>query len=398
MKFTCHLQHAVLNLATAKLRSILAMLGVLVGTAAIVALISCGKLATQTALAAFKSMGTDLLAISTYQDMQNRSGNGKNYIPIRVWRELPSLIPGIIDSAPYSTAYQPISFEGHVIKASIIGADESLARIIHIKLQQGHFLSSYQSYEHVCVVGSLIAETLRQRSFGSPIGKQLHIGEVLYTIIGVTESWKENAFFNEDINQSILIPLRGMALVSATSSANQAVLLLRPDAPTDTVIKAIKHLISTQAPRLTVFSRSAKQIIATMEHQGHIFTLLLTTIGAISLIVGGIGIMNVMLVCVSERKQEIGIRKALGATNKQIQHLFLIEAALLSLMGGILGVMVGLLITAAVAFFNHWPFTIFITPVLTGFGVSVATGLFFGFYPAKNAAHLDTVVSLRGIL
>ena len=398
MKLINHLQQASLNLMTSKLRSSLAMLGILVGTAAIVALISCGKLATQKALAEFKSMGTDLLAVSTYQQTENRAQAGKSHISIRLWREMPFLIPGIIDSAPYSTAYQSITFEGISLKGPIIGADEALARIIKIKIKQGHFLSSYQSFEHVCVIGSKLAKELQSRSFGPPVGKQIQIGSVLYTIIGVTAPWKENAFFNEDINQAVLIPLRGMALVSPNSAINQAVLLLRPDAPIDPVIEHIKQLITTQAPKLSVFSRSAKQIIMSMERQGHIFTLLLTTIGAISLVVGGIGIMNVMLVSVSERKQEIGIRKAVGATNRNIQYLFLMEAALLSCIGGLLGILVGLGITVIVAYFNQWSFALFLSPILAGFGVSVATGLFFGFYPARRAAKLDTVVSLRGIL
>ncbi|MFZ4077227.1 MAG: ABC transporter permease, partial [Legionellaceae bacterium] len=161
---------------------------------------------------------------------------------------------------------------------------------------------------------------------------------------------------------------------------------------------ALKKVISSQAPGLGIFSRSAKEIILSMERQGHTFTLLLTTIGAISLIVGGIGIMNVMLVSLSERKQEIGIRKAIGATNQDIQHLFLIEATLLSCVGGLLGVFVGVAVTAGVAFVNHWNFTLFLSPLCSGFGVSVLTGLFFGFYPARRAAKLDTVISLRGIL
>jgi putative ABC transport system permease protein len=396
MNFGEHIQQARLHFMASKLRSGLAMLGILVGTAAVVALISSGKLATQTALAQFKAMGTDLLAVSLYQQSENQTTRGKNHIPLTLWRQFPQLIPGIKDIAPYSSAYQSISFEGHPITGPIIGADNALARIIHIRLTRGHFVSPLESFEHHCVIGDKLAHQLEHISFGDPLGRQLQIGNSLYTIVGIAKPWKENAFFNEDINQAIIVPIAGIALVSESSQVSHAILLLNPTAPVDAVIEAVKKTIKKQAPKLSVFARSAKQIIAGMESQGRIFTLLLTTIGGISLFVGGIGIMNVMLVSVSERKQEIGIRKALGATRHQIQSLFLIEAILLSVVGGALGIILGLFATWMIAIINHWPFTLYTLPLIAGFIVSVATGIFFGFYPARRAAQLDPVISLRG--
>ena len=401
MTFTDQTRQALLNFMSSKLRSCLAMLGILVGTAAVVALISCGKLATQTALNQFKAMGTDLLAITLYQQVDphanhQQTAGTKNQISLAMWRKFPALIPAILDIAPYSTAYQSLSFEGHMVSGPIIGADKALARIIHIALARGHFVSFLESFEHRCVIGAQLAKQLEHISFGDPMGKQLQIAQTLYTIVGIAKPWKENSFFNEDVNQAVIIPIAGLALVSQTGQINNAILLLNPNAPIDTVISEIKQTISKQAPKLSVFARSAKQIINGMESQGRIFTLLLATIGGISLMVGGIGIMNVMLVSVSERKQEIGIRKALGATNQQIQTLFLIEAVLLSVVGGALGIILGLITTWIIATINHWPFTLYAMPLIAGFVVSVATGIFFGFYPARRAAKLDPVVSLRG--
>lgn len=322
MTLLSHFQQAIVNLAAAKLRSFLAVLGILVGTAAVVALISCGQLATEKALAQFKALGTDLLAISAYQKTASQSNNGENEIPLSVWRQIPDRVPAVLQIAPYSTGYQPISFGGKLLQGAIIGADESLKKIIHVKLARGHFVSFLESFEHYCVIGDGIARQLREVSFEDPIGKQLQIGQSLYTIIGIAEPWKENGFFNEDINQSVIIPIAGMALVSKDNKINNAVLLLKPDSPIDEVIEQVKQILSSQAPKLNLFPRSAKQIIESMESQGHIFTLLLAVIGSISLLVGGIGVMNVMLVSVSERKKEIGIRKAVGAKNKEIQALF----------------------------------------------------------------------------
>lgn len=388
-------QQALVNLMAAKLRSFLAVLGILVGTAAVVALISCGQLATEKALEQFKALGTDLLAVAVYQKSPSKSPTSNDSLTIAQWQQLPERIPYIVNIAPYSTAYQPLSFQGKLMQGVIIGADERLAEVIHIKLVRGHFVSFVESFEHYCVIGASLARQIEEISMDDPIGKQLRIGQSLYTIIGVAQSWKENSFFNEDINQAAIVPLAGINLVSKDAKINNAVLELKANSPIDEIINEIRELISSFSPKLSFFPRSAKQIIASMETQGRIFTLLLAVIGGISLLVGGIGVMNVMLVSVSERKKEIGIRKAVGARNKDIQALFLAESVMLSLVGGLFGVALGLIFTWIVAYFSAWNFTIYILPPLAGFMVSAATGIFFGFYPAQRASKLEPVVSLR---
>lgn len=395
MKFVNHCQQALVNLTSSKLRSFLAVLGILVGTAAVVALISCGQLATEKALAQFKALGTDLLAVSVYQKTPNKSRAGDDSLSLAQWQQLAERIPFILKIAPYSTAYQQLSFQGKVMQGVVIGADENLAGIVHISLSQGHFVSFLESFEHFCVIGDGLARQIKETTQDNPIGKQLRIGQSLYTIIGIADRWKESGFFNEDINQAAIIPIAGISLVSKESKINNAVILLKPDSPIDEVIEEIKQIISSQAPKLSVFPRSAKQIIASMESQGQIFTLLLAVIGGISLLVGGIGVMNVMLVSVSERKKEIGIRKAVGAKNSEIQALFLVESVMLSLLGGILGVILGLIFTRIVAYFSSWNFSIYWLPPIAGFLVSAATGIFFGFYPARRAAKLEPMASLR---
>lgn len=388
-------QQALINLLAAKLRSFLAVLGILVGTAAIVALLSSGRLATEKALEQFKALGTDLLAVSTYQKSSNKSSEGDNKIALAAWRELPESLPEILKIAPYGTAFQQLSFQGRQINGAIVAADESLAEIIKIELSAGHFVSFVDAFEHYCVIGAGLARQLEHIRYDSLIGKQVHIGEALFTIIGIAKPWKENSFFNEDINYSVIIPSSSMALVNKDATINHAVMLIQPGANIDSIVREIRSNLSAKAPKLGIFIRSAKQIIASMESQGQIFTLLLAVIGSISLLVGGIGVMNVMLVSVSERKKEIGIRKAVGAKNREIQNLFLVEAVMLSMLGGALGVLIGLTLTWIIALFSHWTFTLFLTPILSGFAVSVAAGIFFGFYPARRAARLDAIVSLR---
>lgn len=390
-------QQAIINLNAAKLRSFLALLGILVGTAAVVALISSGHLATEKALATFKALGTDLMAITVFQkELKSQNPQaGHQALSLASWQEMKEKIREVRQIAPYAVAYQSISYQGKELRSSIIAADASLAQILDISVAKGRFVSVLDSFEHFCVIGDHIARQIEEQSKRSPMLQQIQLGRIIYTIIGIVSPWKENAFFNEDVNKAIIIPIKGLALVGPENSINNAILRLKPDSSIDPVVEEIRQYIYRQAPSLTMFPRSPKQIIASMESQSEIFTWLLLVIAGISLIVGGIGIMNVMLVSVSERKKEIGIRKAVGAKNREIQSLFLMEAIILSLTGGLIGIVLGLLVTRILSLFCNWDFIIHLAPPLAGFTVSIITGIFFGFYPAQRAARMEAVVSLR---
>lgn len=390
-----YFHQALLNLLSSSLRSFLAVLGILVGTAAVVALLGSGRLATEKALEQFKSLGTDLLAITIFQKTQTVDQVGPSTLPLSFWRQLPLSLKAIKAIAPYSTTYQPISFASQALQGSVIGADDALAWVIKIKMAEGRFISFLDKTEHYVVIGHELAQQIRAQRLSSALGQQLRIGKVLFTIIGIVEPWEENGFFNEDINHAVIIPILAMPLISSETKLNNVVLKLKENSPIDKIVAEITRIIESQAPKLYFFPRSAKQIIESMESQGKIFTLLLSIIGGISLLVGGIGVMNVMLVSVTERKREIGIRKAVGARHRDIYLLFLSEAVILSFLGGGLGVVLGLVFTWLIAWFNAWTFHFYLLPSLAGFAVSVLTGLFFGFYPAKRAAQLEPIVSLR---
>lgn len=183
--------------------------------------------------------------------------------------------------------------------------------------------------------------------------------------------------------------------MSKYTSVNNIIVRLQPD----TNIDQIEQLISDVAAKVlhgkSISYRSAKELITKMKKQSAILTLFLALIGSISLLVGGIGVMNIMLVSVVERKREIGIRLAVGATPTDIAILFLIESVLLYLLGGLLGVIIGILIAYLLSLVWHWTFTFFIWPPIAGFTVSALTGVFFGFYPAFLAAKLDPIEGLR---
>jgi putative ABC transport system permease protein len=392
-----YLQDAMVNLRIAKLRSFLAVLGILVGTAAVVALVSSGELATKKALEEFSALGTDLLAINMFPANPGATSNSKaNSLTVDQAMDLSHQIPAIIQVAPYTSIYQSTSYQGQNNSAAIIGATPSLQQLLKINLAMGRFISFMDNYSYYCVIGQELYQKLRnQGMLQSPLGQQVRIGKSIFTIIGVTNEWSQSAFFNNDINNSVIIPINTSLLLEKDVQLNDVILQLQQHANIDQVQNQITDYINNNVPGLTVFFRSAKELIKSLGEQQHIFTLLLGVIGSISLLVGGIGVMNIMLVSVLERRREIGIRLAVGAKRKDIMNLFIIEAVTLSLLGGIGGVIVGILVSLIIAYFANWGFAVFFLPPLIGFFVSLMVGIIAGVYPAFQAAKLDPIETLR---
>ncbi len=386
-------QQALLNIFSAKLRSFLAILGVMVGTASVVALVISGELATNKALMQFKKLGTELLAVSLFES-QAKTGQSA-LLTLDDWQQFKDTQSDIIASAPYMNMYSDIVYQGHKLSGSVIAANDGLQQVIDIQLAEGNFVSFLHRYEKYCVIGDEVATKLEKLTASPLVGQQLKLAGNVYTIIGVAKPWRENAFFNENVNRSVIIPIKGAALISKDARLNNIIFKLKPKTKINRMIASLKQLVTQKSPNSHLFPRSAKQLIESMQAQGRIFTLLLGVIGGISLLVGGIGVMNVMLVSVVERKKEIGLRKAIGAKARDIWQLFLIESVVLSLLGGALGVLLGLLGAYIISLFNDWPFMLFLTPPFLGFLVSVSVGVFFGFYPALRAAKLDPIASLR---
>jgi putative ABC transport system permease protein len=394
MNMKAHLLQAIANLSSAKLRSFLAVLGILVGTASVVALVSGGELATRQALAQFKDLGTDLMSVGLYQKQPGKS-TPRNTLALKDAMALSSQTTGIRKVAPYLRVYYPTYYHGQKLDARIIGTVGTLRDIIKIKMQTGRFISWLDGYQNFCVIGQSLYQKMRRMDIQSPIGQQLRVGDQIFTIVGIAKNWPENAFFNENINDAIIVPLKSAEMLGQNIKITSMVFQLAPNVNLAALKSNVRQTLQLAVPELQLFFRSAKGLIASMKKQGQIFTLLLGLIGGISLLVGGIGVMNVMLVSVTERRREIGIRKALGARRQDILRLFLMEAVILALFGGLCGVLIGLLISRIIAYFAHWAFALFWLPPLVGFVVSAATGVFFGFYPAYRASKLDPIATLR---
>lgn len=391
MRFASHAKAAANNLLYSPLRTLLAMIGISVGTASVVALISSGNLAAQKALELFKSLGTEQMSLSFYP-ISKKASQPK---PIRLEQlmALKDSVPQIKFIAPYATDGVQATYKGIAFVSGIIGSNEQLAKILKIRLKQGRFFMDLDNNEEFCVVGSQVLKSLKDIS---PLGQRIKLGNVIFKIIGVEDAWPENNFFTEDVNNSILIPLNLMKLLNSSPPVlNQMILELKVGSDIDLVKDKITTFFTKNFPEYSVNVASSKELIKRMNDQQSTFTLLLAFIGAISLFVGGIGVMNIMLASVSERRYEIGLRLAIGAQPKDIQLMFLLEAIILSMMGGGLGVLMGIFSTFIVAFFSGWTFALYYLPPIIGFSFSVLISVFFGFYPAYIASQLNPIEALR---
>jgi len=388
-------QEACMNLWLNKLRASLAILGMLVGTASVVAMVSCGQLATAQALAQFQQLGTDLLSISFYQSADAKQNNLSQHLSLIQISEMPFKIKAVKAISGYTTTFVPVTYGGNKINAAIVGADTQLENILKIYSSNGRILTIFDKKTMYCVLGNAIAKQLRKNGLQSLIGTQIKLNNSYFTIVGIAKKWQENNFFNQDINHAIVIPIQSSLRLSKYIEINHLILKLYKNTNLALVQKKIRIYINRRLPEQQYYFQSARKLVLSMVNQKKILTLMLGLIGSISLLVGGIGIMNVMLVSMVERRSEIGLRKAIGAKNKDIQILFLIESIILSLMGGILGIILGVLVTSLIALFAKWTFQFLLLPIFVGFFISVMVGIFFGFYPAYQAAQLQPIQTLR---
>jgi putative ABC transport system permease protein len=398
MKLATHIEEGIYNLLSSKLRSLLALLGILVGTASIVAMVLGGELATNEALKQFKTLGTDLLSV-TVKDLQDQDQHVETNktLSLDQANKLIKADKNILLLSPYTQVLIPIQFEGQQINGSIVGVTEEFKKILHINLKNGRFISNLDKLGMYCVIGQTIYEQIKKNMLVDPIGKQIQIGKNFFTIIGIATQWPENNFINTNINESLMIPIGTSSIVSKFSSIDNIIVALNPKADIDKVKNNIGNYLRMYLDKNELFFRSAKELITHMEKQSEILTVFLGLIGSVSLIVGGIGVMNIMLVSIVERQREIGIRRAVGATQSDIRSLFLIEAMMLSLFGGLLGAIIGILIAYVIAYFWKWQFMLLLFPPIIGFTVSATTGIFFGFYPAYKASKLDPIEALRSV-
>jgi len=408
MNFLLNIKEALQSLAVNKMRSLLTILGIVIGVASVIALLSVGQGAGDSITGEIESIGTNVIYV--LEGNESEDVTNPQDLTLRDARALNASANSndIAFVAPTISRSVEVSYADSSQQANILGITPDYQFVQNITMADGAFISNSQveGRSAVVVLGPEIADRLLGRHTGI-VGNTLRIGGYPYRIVGVTEAKGGSAFNNPDTN--IYIPIStaqarlprggtpdrvGIILVSVETAevADQAIEQIRD-------ILRRTHRIPPRSPDdFTVLNQ--QDFLAVANSITNVLTIFLGGIGAISLLVGGIGIMNIMLVSVTERTREIGLRKALGARKKDILLQFLTESVLLSMIGGMIGIGLGWvisLIVSQIALRSGTPLDISVTlnSVLLATLFSAAVGIFFGYYPANRAASLEPVEALR---
>jgi putative ABC transport system permease protein len=396
------------GVVTHKLRSSLTILGVVIGVAAVIALMSVGKGTEQSVVASIESLGADLLLIypgaATEAGLKAASGTAKT-LTLEDAAAISEEVEHIRAIAPtYSTSVQAVVADQNM-RVQVTGTMPEYQQVQNLEVAEGNFISEYdyQRASRIAVIGPNVKETLFGES--NPIGQAVRAGNYIFHVVGVLESKGASRLSNTD--DAILIPLSTLQLMLGQPRTSHGDHIVGNIALTVTDrsysaevagdITSLLRLRHQLGPGVEDDFKvtSLEEIISSVSDVIGNMTLLLGAIAAISLLVGGIGVMNIMLVSVVERTREIGIRKALGARERDIWGQFLVEAAMLTFTGGIIGVLLGWAVSLFVARTGLMPTVVSADIVILAVSVAVGIGLFFGFYPAWHASRLSPIEALR---
>ena len=399
--------HETVSALTAnKVRTSLTMLGIIIGISSVITMVSIGQGAQGSIQSSIQALGSNLLIISPgaqrapgYQVSSGR-GSSHTLTPADA-TAIGSSITNVAAVSPEDTGRYQITAKGTNTNTTVTGVTAAYAGVHNIQVNDGVFISDAdgKSFNKVAVIGPTTATDL----FGTgaePVGQTIAINGLQFTIVGETVSKGTSGFSNQD--DVIYIPLQDSELFLVGSTAylsTISVSAVSADVMTQvqndiTTLLLTRHKISD--PTMADFNvLNQASIVSAASGVAGTFTILLGAVAGISLVVGGIGIMNMMLTTVTERTREIGLRKAIGAKRRDISTQFLTEAVALTVIGGAIGVFLGWLICYAMTYFGILQTSISVSSILLAFGVSAAIGIVFGYYPARRAAGLNPIEALR---
>ncbi|MCI7274392.1 ABC transporter permease [bacterium] len=396
---------ALRAIAANKLRSFLTMLGIIIGVASVIAMLAIGQGSKKSIQANIAEMGSNMIMIRPGQDKgpggARQDASEMQSLKLKDYETL-------VEQSKYLAAISPsVSASGQFINgnnntpSSIYGISPDYLEIRQLKVEDGEMFTEddIKTSAKVCLVGKTVADNLFTNG-EDPVGKVIRYKNIPFRIIGVLKSKGYNSF-GMDQDDMVLAPyttvMKRILSVTYLQGINASAIT---EEMTDVAINEVSTLLRSnhklkEADVDDFTIRSQQEMAEMMNSTSDTMTILLLVVACISLIVGGIGIMNIMYVSVTERTKEIGLRMSVGARGIDILNQFLIESVLLSVTGGIIGVIVGVGAAVGINVFAHWPIQIQPWSVLLSFAVCSATGIFFGWYPAKKAACLDPIEAIR---
>jgi len=392
-----------------KLRAFLTMLGIIFGVAAVIAMLSIGAGAKQEALDQIKLLGMNNVIFRSQpietEDDERGTIIESTGLTMDDSRALYMINPLVEAAVPQKELTEMrVTQRSNVSEATVVGTTPEFKDVMSMTLKQGSFFNYQDVHQarRVCVLGSSVSSELFL--YQNPIGSMVKVGDVWFTVIGVMtskpRSTGKGGIGDRDMNYDVYMPLSTATYryeIDKSEPEVDQIILNISDSENIKEASNIAHsLISIRHNNLDDFTIVVpEELLRQSQQTQKIFNIVMGAIAGISLLVGGIGIMNIMLATILERTREIGVRRAIGATRKDILGQFLIEAVLLSFTGGIVGILIGFIMTQVISSYANWKTIIEVGSIMLSFGVSVSVGIIFGIYPARKAAMLDPIESLR---
>ena len=393
---------ALREIRRSAMRSILTTLGIVIGVASVIAMVMLGDATTAYVTQSISKLGTNMLIVSPGQERRgppSSDSTAKRFTHSDV-TALKREISFIRGAAPVGSSSMQVVYGNQNYSTTIEGSDNDYFVVKDWVFASGRNFSEaeLQGEKAVCVIG----ETVRKELFGdqNPIGLSLRLESFSCEIIGVLES-KGAAMFGMDQDDIVVVPLR---MFQRRISGNQDISRIMISTNSSSVIETVKNSITAlleerrriQPGEEDDFNvRDMRKMVQTLSSTTQMLTILLGAVAAISLLVGGIGIMNIMLVSVTERTREIGIRLAIGALEREVLLQFLVEAVVLSSLGGIIGIVLGVSVGIGISIFFDLPLVFNTFIVIVAFFFSTLVGVVFGYFPARKAARLNPIDALR---
>jgi putative ABC transport system permease protein len=408
MLITGNLKIGFKEIWTHKLRSFLTMLGVIFGVAAVVAMVAIAEGAREETLRQIRLLGTNNIRIEKLGlqgiDKTEAMRKAQYGMTNADADSLKQILSDVTNVAVTKTVNARLIYKNEIPPAAVIGVSPDYPQVVNHYITSGRFINDIDVAEskQVCVIGQEIKNRLYPVE--EALGKEIRLESQLFTIVGLMEKKSGSSGMGSlklgNLNQNIYIPIttgfKRFGMDERAEDLDEISLKVRDGADLQEVAYVADQILTRRHNKVKDYEIVIPaELLEQSQRTQRIFTIVLTAIAGISLLVGGIGIMNIMLATVTQRTREIGIRRAIGATQRHILYQFIIESLTLSLLGGFIGIFAGIGMAKLISLYAQWKTPISITPIIVSFTVAAGIGLVFGLYPSTKAAQLDPIEALR---